>query len=78
MIIFVFDRVENIVGIGECWLPAFSPFPTMFGKVFLPRHVKRCHCVGVGEEKCRILSSGEDLILYHTIPTFYDLEKETF
>ena len=25
-----FRRVENIV--GKCWLPAFSPFPTMFSE----------------------------------------------
>ena len=30
MIISVFDRVENIFGKGEKWLPAFSRFPTMF------------------------------------------------
>ena len=29
-----FHGVKNIVGKGEkCWLPAFSPFPTMFSKV---------------------------------------------
>ena len=33
--VFVFERVENIVGKGEnAGLPAFSPFPTMFSKVF--------------------------------------------
>ena len=37
MMIFVFDRVENILK-GEngkrrkCWLAAFSPFPTMLSK----------------------------------------------
>ena len=31
-------RVENIVGKRrKCWLPAFSPFPTMFSKGFFPR-----------------------------------------
>ena len=32
--IYVFDRVENIVRKGgrKCWLPAFSPFPTMLSK----------------------------------------------
>ena len=32
---FALGRIENIVGKGEnrkCWLPAFSPFPTMFFK----------------------------------------------
>ena len=30
---FLHERVENIVGKGaKCWLPAFSPFPTMFSK----------------------------------------------
>ena len=33
---FMLGRVENIVGKkrGECWLPAFFPFPTMFSKAF--------------------------------------------
>ena len=30
---FVFGRVENIIGKRrKCWLPAFSPIPTMFQK----------------------------------------------
>ena len=30
---FFFERLENIVGKRrKCWLPAFSPFPTMFSK----------------------------------------------
>ena len=30
---FLHERVKNIVGKGaKCWLPAFSPFPTMFSK----------------------------------------------
>ena len=30
------NRVENIVGKRrKCWLPAFSPFPTMFSKILL-------------------------------------------
>ena len=38
---FVFDRFENIVVNGKkCWLPAFSPFPTMFSKGFLCRVIK--------------------------------------
>ena len=29
-------RAENIAGKGEkCWLPAFSPFPTMFSKGYV-------------------------------------------
>ena len=29
----LFDRLENTVGIRrKCWLPVFSPFPTMFSK----------------------------------------------
>ena len=32
------ERVKNIVGKKrECWLPAFSPSPTMFSKAFLSR-----------------------------------------
>ena len=39
---FVLARVENIVGErGNRWLPAFSPFPTMFSKSFFPRVSKR-------------------------------------
>ena len=38
MMIFVYDRFENIVGIKrKCWLPAFSPFPTMFSKGYFLR-----------------------------------------
>ena len=29
----------------KCWLPAFSPFPTMFSKVFSLRVVKSKDCV---------------------------------
>ena len=29
----------------KCWLPAFSPFPTMLSKAFLSRVVKSCDCV---------------------------------
>ena len=29
----------------KCWLPAFSPFPTMFSKAFLFRIVKTGDCV---------------------------------
>ena len=37
---FILGKVENIVGKGEkCWLPAFSPFPTMFSKGFYFRAV---------------------------------------
>ena len=53
---FILRRAENIVGKGEkCWLPAFSPFPTMFSKGFFLKVVKSQGCV-------------EKLILYNTIP----------
>ena len=29
----------------KCWLPAFSPFPTMFSKAFFSRGVKSCDYV---------------------------------
>ena len=39
--ISLFCIVENTVGKGKkCWLPAFSPFPTMFSKAFFSRVVK--------------------------------------
>ena len=35
------ERVENIVGKGEnAGSQAFSPFPTIFSKVFFPRVMK--------------------------------------
>ena len=46
MMIFVFDRIVNIVGKGEnADYQHFSPFPTMFSKGFLPRVVKSGDCV---------------------------------
>ena len=33
----------------ECWLPAFSPFFTMFSKGFLYRVIKSRDCVVKGE-----------------------------
>ena len=43
---FVVRSLENIVVKGEkCWLPAFSPFPTMFLKGFFPRVIKSPDCV---------------------------------
>ena len=32
----------------KCWLPAFSPFPTMFSKGFILRVVKTKECVSKG------------------------------
>ena len=32
----------------NCWLPAFSPFPTMFSKGFFLRVVKSRDCVVMG------------------------------
>ena len=43
MLIFVFDKVENIVGKGEIVCTSNFSFPTMFSK-----GVIRCHCVGMG------------------------------
>ena len=46
MMISLYNRVENIVGKGEkCWLPAFSPFPTMFSKSFFYRVVESWDCI---------------------------------
>ena len=42
MIIYVFDRVTKHCG---KWLPAFSPFPTLFSKGFLFRVNKSWDCV---------------------------------
>ena len=42
MMIYVFDSVGKR---RKCWLPAFSPFPTMFSKALFFRVVKNCDCV---------------------------------
>ena len=34
----------------NCSLRAISPFSTVFSKGSFPRGIKRCHCVGMGEE----------------------------
>ena len=36
---------ENV----KCWLPAFSPFPTVFSKALFFKVVKSRDCVGKGE-----------------------------
>ena len=46
---FVLRWVENIV--RKCWLPAFSPFPTMFSKGFVIRVIKFGDCVNISSEK---------------------------
>ena len=46
MMTFVFDRVEIIAGKRrKCWLPTFSPFPTILSNSFLLRVVKSRDCV---------------------------------
>ena len=46
---FFNGRVKSIVGKRrECWLPAFSPFPTMISKVLHIRVVKSRDCVVKG------------------------------
>ena len=43
---FVKGSVENIVEKRtKCWLPAFSPFPTMFSKNFFLKVIKSRNCV---------------------------------
>ena len=40
-IISASERVKNSVGKGEkCWLPGFSPFPTLFSKAFFLRSLR--------------------------------------
>ena len=36
----VLGKVANTVGEGKCWLPVFSPFPTLFSKGFFLTVVK--------------------------------------
>ena len=45
MVISLFDKSENTGKRRKCWLPAFSPFPTVFLKViFLGGHEKSRLC----------------------------------
>ena len=48
MIVSAFDREENIVGKGETACKSNFSFPTIPSKGLFPRHVKRCHYVGMG------------------------------
>ena len=41
---FLLERVENTGKRRKCWLPAFSPFPTMFSKGYLYRVIKSQDC----------------------------------
>ena len=44
--ISLLDRIETHTGKGrKCWLPAFSPFPTVFSKAFFHRNIKSRFCV---------------------------------
>ena len=46
MMIYVFDRVEKHCGKKrKCWLPAFSPFTTMFSKALFLRVIMSHDCV---------------------------------
>ena len=45
---FVLKTLENIV--GKCWLPACSPFPTIFSKGLIFKVVKSWDCGLCGEE----------------------------
>ena len=43
---FVLGRVGNVVGKRrKCWLPTFSPFPTIFSKALCFRVIKSQDCV---------------------------------
>ena len=44
MMISLLDRVENTGKRRKCWLPAFSPFPTVFSKAFFLPVVKSGLC----------------------------------
>ena len=49
MTISVFDRVKKHCGKRrKCWLPAFSPFTTVFSTAFFLRVVKSWDCVVKG------------------------------
>ena len=59
---FVSGREENIVRKRKYWLPAFSPFPTMFSKSYLFKIVKSKDCV-IKSLKQRVVGSFRRQIL---------------
>ena len=54
------------MGKGECWLPAFSPFPTMFLKGFF------------AHGRLESGSCGKELTLSQTSPGFYVSAAQVF
>ena len=50
----------------NCWLRAIYPFPTVFSKGLFPRGVKRCYCVGMGQNilKKEKKSGNQHFILF--------------
>ena len=42
MTISLFNRVENTEKRRKCWLPAYSPFPTVFSKAFFISVLNDC------------------------------------
>ena len=44
----------------NCLLRAVSPFPIVFSEGLFPRGVKRCHCVGMGQERT-LFSAANDI-----------------
>ena len=68
---FVFGGVENIAERRNCWLPAFSPFSTMFSKGFISRAGKNLNCVEKSsvilmtprKEYLKTLGKKEELLL---------------
>ena len=42
----------------NCSLQAISPCPTVFSKGLFPRGVKRCHCVGMGQNLSNLILSN--------------------
>ena len=64
MMIFLLNRVEksrkHCGKKRKCWLPAFSPFPTMFSKAFFSLESSE---VGIRWKRVKIRDLGKDLSL---------------
>ena len=54
----------------KCWLPAYSPFPTMLSKGFILNGIKSCHCLVKGStaysrfQSCFLLKSHIWVCIY--------------
>ena len=67
----------------DCLEQAISLFLTMFSTQYstfisFEMHFKMSSAIGINLDQSKILSSGNELTLYHTVPTFNNPDTEGF